>query len=175
MKTIANPTQAALARALGIDPALVSRYKARGMPVTSIADATAWRDANVRVRMKADGDYEAISRALQGEDCVKTLGALAQAAGELLDAGGDGSPLVPALRAAFAAVPYGQRERVLAPFNVLDMLTEEVAEVLDRGDPDGLVVGALPQVHTGAGRDFDMGAFWYAVAAGEIRLNTRRR
>lgn len=50
METTTIPTQQELAHALGVDPALVTRYKARGMPVDSIAAAAAWRQANVRVR-----------------------------------------------------------------------------------------------------------------------------
>lgn len=50
MTMTAVPTQQDLARALGVDPALVTRYKARGMPVDSIEAASAWRLANVRVR-----------------------------------------------------------------------------------------------------------------------------
>lgn len=44
------PTQADLARALGVDPALVTRYKKRGMPVHSIDAALSWKAENVRAR-----------------------------------------------------------------------------------------------------------------------------
>lgn len=44
-------TQAALARALGLSPAVVSRLRRRGMPVDSVEAAQAWRAANVRPRM----------------------------------------------------------------------------------------------------------------------------
>lgn len=50
MATSGVPTQQELAQALGVDPALVTRYKGRGMPVDSIEAAAAWRQANVRVR-----------------------------------------------------------------------------------------------------------------------------
>lgn len=45
------PSQAQLADALGVDPALVTRYKRRGMPVDSIAGAQAWKAENVRARV----------------------------------------------------------------------------------------------------------------------------
>ncbi len=42
------PTQNAIARALNISPAMVTKLKSRGMPVSSIEAAQAWRAANVR-------------------------------------------------------------------------------------------------------------------------------
>lgn len=42
-----------LAAALGCDAGLISRYRQRGMPATSIADAIAWKTANVRPRVKS--------------------------------------------------------------------------------------------------------------------------
>ncbi len=45
------PSQAQLADALGVDPALVTRYKRRGMPVDSIAAAQKWKAENVRARV----------------------------------------------------------------------------------------------------------------------------
>lgn len=45
--------QSDLARALGIDPALVTRYKARGMPVDSIKAAAAWKAEHVRAKVSA--------------------------------------------------------------------------------------------------------------------------
>jgi hypothetical protein len=47
------PSQAQLADALGVDPALVTRYKRRGMPVDSIAAAQKWKAENVRARVGA--------------------------------------------------------------------------------------------------------------------------
>lgn len=44
------PTQRQIAEALGIDPALVTRYKARGMPVDSIRAAAQWKAENVAAR-----------------------------------------------------------------------------------------------------------------------------
>ena len=48
-------TQSELAKALGIDPAMVTRDKARGMPVDSVEAARAWRDQNVRARVDHKG------------------------------------------------------------------------------------------------------------------------
>jgi hypothetical protein len=48
-------SQKELAAALGIDPSVVARQKARGMPVHSVAAAAAWRDAHVRPRVPEAG------------------------------------------------------------------------------------------------------------------------
>ncbi|MCZ2291634.1 MAG: hypothetical protein LC125_06765 [Burkholderiales bacterium] len=44
-------SQSALAKALDLSEAVVSRLKRRGMPVDSVEAARAWRAANVRPRM----------------------------------------------------------------------------------------------------------------------------
>jgi len=44
------PTQDAIAKGLGIDPILVTRYKRQGMPIDSLEAARAWRAANIRPR-----------------------------------------------------------------------------------------------------------------------------
>lgn len=170
MKTIEKPTQTALASALGIDPAMVTRDKRRGMPVDSIEAARAWRDQNVRVRWTQEADTEAVAAALNGERLAERAAALLQAAGELLESGGDIKPMAITIRQAMAAVPFAQRCRLRFPFNAMDALTEDVARVLDKGDPDGLLYGAMYPSKRAKGEAVDMGAFWYAVAAGEIRV-----
>lgn len=52
------PNQADLARALGVDPALVTRYKQRGMPVGSIEAALTWKAENVRARAGGKGGIQ---------------------------------------------------------------------------------------------------------------------
>lgn len=44
-----------LAAALGLTPAVISRNRKAGMPVTSIEAAMAWRSANVRARVSCSG------------------------------------------------------------------------------------------------------------------------
>lgn len=48
-------SQKELAAALGIDPSVVTRLKAKGMPVHSVAAAAAWRDAHIRPRVPEAG------------------------------------------------------------------------------------------------------------------------
>lgn len=170
MKAIEKPSQTVLAAALGIDPAMVTRYKRKGMPLHSIESAQAWRDVNVRVRWTPEADPNAIGRALNGERLAERAGALLHAASELLESGGDIAPMVITIRQAMAAVPFTQRSRLRFPINIMDALTEDVSRVLDKGDPTGLIYGTLYPTKRAKGETIDMGAFWYAVAAGEIRL-----
>lgn len=168
MKAIEKPSQTALAAALGIGPAMVSRYKVKGMPLHSIEAAQAWRDANVRVRLTPEADSSSTGKALEGEQAAARAGALLQAAAELLETGGDVWPMAATVRQAMAAVPPEQRSRVLFPVSIMDWLTEDVARQVKQGDPAGLLYGTLHLGRPARGDRVDMGAFWYAVAAGEI-------
>lgn len=170
MKAIEKPSMTALAAALGIDPAMVTRYGRKGMPLHSIEAAQAWRDANVRVRWTPGADIGAADKALKGEQAAARAGALLQAAAELLESGGDVAPMVSTVRQAMAAVPPDQRPRVLFPVCIMDWLTEDVAGVVKNGDPTGLLYGTLHVSKPSRSDRVDMGAFWYAVAAGEVRL-----
>jgi hypothetical protein len=174
MKAIGKPTQAALAASLGIDPALVTRYKRRGMPVNSVAEAVRWRDTNIRARVGETTNLEGVSAAFHGEEVARTASTMLQAAGELLQSGGDVSALVSSLRQALAAVPPSWRDQVLAPFNVLDVLTLDVARAMDQGDPGVRICGVLYQARQANGEEIDMGAFWYAAAAGEVLVGPIR-
>lgn len=174
MKAMKKPTHAALAAALGIDPALVTRYKRRGMPVHSIEAAQQWRSENLRVHYTPEKDYTAVDRAIDGEIAAGRACDLMEAAGELLERGGNVYPLLDPLRAALSAVPPSQRRRVGVHFGVMDLMTEAVAKEIDQGDPHGLIEGALYETSRSDGERVDMGAFWYAVAAGEVRLRSTR-
>ena len=45
-------SKAAIARHLGIKPPLITRYTQSGMPVSSLADAEAWYDENIRQKVR---------------------------------------------------------------------------------------------------------------------------
>lgn len=47
-----------IARALDVDPAMVTRWEKRGMPVYDIEAAKRWRSANIRPRAKAPSTQE---------------------------------------------------------------------------------------------------------------------
>lgn len=171
MKSMKKPTQAALAVALGLNPALVTRYKRRGMPVHSVEAAQQWRDVNLRVRCTPERDQEAVARAITGEKAVRRVVALHQAAGELLESGGDVYPLLPMISQAMADVPPSQRGRVVVAAEVMDLLTADVLRVHRKGgDVLELTEGDFYPCDDEGGDSSFMGAFWYSVAAGEVRM-----
>lgn len=171
MEAIKKPTQAALAAALAINPALVTRYKRRGMPVHSIEAAQQWRDDNLRVRYTPERDHEAVERAINGEKAVKRVNALHQAAGELLDKRGELHSLLPMISQAMAEVPPSQRHRVQVSAGVMDLLAADVLRVHHQGgDVIEATEGHFYPCDLEGGDDAIMGAFWYSVAAGEMWL-----
>lgn len=175
MKAIEKPTQKAIAVALGVGPAMVTRYAKKGMPLHSIEAAKTWRSENVRVRYTPEADMGSADRALQGERAAERAAALLMAAGELLGTGGHVHPLLSTIREAMAAVPPAQRDRVLLPVEIMDLLTHDVAQVMEQGDPGGRLHGTLYLGQHRRGDAVDMGAFWYAVAAGEIGVRAQTR
>lgn len=60
-------TRAAMAEGLGCDPALVTRYRRRGMPMDSIDAALAWKRRHVRQRISGDGAGAAAPPAVEEE------------------------------------------------------------------------------------------------------------
>lgn len=158
-----------LARALGVDPALVTRYAQRGMPTDSIAAARAWRARNVRPNVST------ATRAVQAadaEEAVQTVNRLMRVAVAALEVGR--LDLVETeLRRALRKVPAEARSRVLMAPAVMDALCAPVFAAvarsqaeLDAGaaDPeeDGVDAAAALQLPSGAGF---MPAFVYAAAA----------
>jgi phage terminase Nu1 subunit (DNA packaging protein) len=55
MPEVNGLSQAALARAIGLSPAMIVKLKGRGMPIHSVEAALAWREENQRQYMKPDG------------------------------------------------------------------------------------------------------------------------
>lgn len=54
-------TQIEIAEALDLTPAAVSQWAKKGMPTSSVEDAKAWRDANVRKRPKRGQVEQAVA------------------------------------------------------------------------------------------------------------------
>jgi len=99
-----KPTQAAIARALDLSQAAVSKLKARGMPVESIEGAHAWRLRNLdpaRIKWAAPPITDPAAALRRVHD----LAQLAAAALKL----GRFEVIEPQLREALRAVPEPQR------------------------------------------------------------------
>lgn len=90
-------------------------------------------------------------------------------ASERQQADGDIGPLVPSLRAALAAVPVESRHRLLWSIEVAEVLTRHAHAVLDVPAKED-----RPPCEMTEDEAFDMGAFWYQVAAGELLSDGRQ-
>ena len=147
-------TQAALADALGMTGAAVSKFKGRGMPVDSVAAAQAWRATHVRLRISANP----VRRCA---DEIAEVHALWPVARSALHAGRLEAAL-PALRAALRAVPEDARHLVELDAEVMGALCAPFAEMLRSHMTPEERAAPMPDADIEA-----MGRVWYCVAAGE--------
>lgn len=144
------PTLNDIAKGLGIDPRLVSRYARRGMPTDSVAAAAAWRVAKIRPR--AGGQL-----ANQAAAHLSRLNALWPAARAAL-AAGSFHTIEGDLRAALRAVPSEVRPQMLLDVEVMDALCATFTAACAASG------AASPNSSEG---DLVPGRVWYAIAAGE--------
>jgi len=166
-----KPTGRAIAEALGVTAARVSQLVRDGMPATSIEDACAWYRRRVNP-VRAVGQRMARARRAAA---AATLGA--SEGGGLLHrllpdadrarAEGRFSEVEHQTRAILSAVPEDERASVLVPRELAEALTAEVVALL-AGTESAAAGGALASPMTDADAA-NMGAFWFAVMAGEVR------
>ena len=139
-------TQIQLAAALGLSQPAVSQCVKQGMPTHSVEAARHWRECNLHP-----------ARAKPAPQ-APSLSALLEEAEALLDVGGDIGPLLPDLRRVLHEVPAEQRTAVGMSERLWDALTASVGSAFGRETAESLTMAG------GEG----MGAFWFAVAAGEV-------
>ncbi|MBK8689597.1 MAG: hypothetical protein IPN24_14660 [Betaproteobacteria bacterium] len=105
--------KADIARALDVDPAMVTRWTRRGMPLYSVEAARRWRLQNIRPRMKPPSRSPAVD-----------LAALADLAADPAALGG--------LRSAIALLPAAVRAEIELPVETWDaLLGADVLAALD--------------------------------------------
>ena len=165
-----QPSQTALAKALGLAKSRITALKKLGMPTTSIQAAQHWRDTHLNpARRKwpsARPPAPPPDRgAVQHADYLLDLAAAALQSGRSIE------PLLPTLRSALAAVPPADRANLGLPINVMGVLIDHVVSLLpprddDPTNDDGSPVYCYDDAMTDAQAQ-DMGSFWYRVAAGE--------
>ena len=173
-----EPTQAAIAKALGLAKSRVTAMKKQGMPVHSVDAARAWRREHVapimRTALRAARTrnlHSDVPKPATPTCAVDYVAAMRHAAalGDLAAVAivsGTFDAIEPALRVALAAIPPEHRAKLPGlPFTVWDALCAEVLALVEPepGGPDGT---APPMSDDEANW---MGAFWYRVAAGEVR------
>ena len=179
-----KPTQAAIARALGLSQAAVSKLKAQGMPVESIEGAHAWRLRNLdpaRIKRAAPPITDPAAAIRRVHD----LAQLTAAALKL----GQFEVIGPQLREALRAVPVPQRDRILIgqgdlapadlasepgacviPGDVWAALVHHVVSVIADDRRTRMAAGeADPKCCEMTDEEAEeMAHFWMAVAAGEL-------
>lgn len=159
-----RPSQLAIAKALGLSQASIVKYKRKGMPMASIEAAAAWHRSRVKItahRIPRDPTPQ------PSTDTAATRAAdLLELAARTLASGHDINALVPALRQALHDVPRSDRAGMLLPLEVMDVLTTAVQTLLAEDGGKGDDNQVHPMSDTEAA---EMGAFWFAVAAGEAR------
>lgn len=168
-----------LAELLGIAKSSVTEQAARGMPTDSLEAAQAWRRRNIDpARMKGnrlDAYYQSPRRASPPPlDWFALAANSLELAALALEAGQSIEALIPNLRAALRNVPEHERAALPLPVAVMDVLVRPVLEALPprEGNPlndDGTPVYVEGDTMSEADAQ-ELGAFWFAVAAGEIRL-----
>ena len=138
-------TQIQLAAALGLSQSAVSQLAKQGMPTNSVEAARAWRENNLDPARAKPAPRP------------PTLAALLRKAEALLEAGEGIAPLLPRIREALRQVPADQRVGIAMSRGLWDSLTAPIGHAFkpERG-------AALTQAEAD-----EMGAFWFAVAAGE--------
>lgn len=168
-------TKKELAALLGISGAMVTKLAKRGMPTDSLERAQRWRKRHLepsRVKgVRYDSNYKPSPQA-QPVRPAPVIAHLTLAAGLLdvaavaLSAGACIDALIPGLRVALAAVPAHERDGLLLPANVMDLLVADVGALLPPSNNAPMEDGDSDMTNSEAA---EMGRFWYQVAAGEIR------
>ena len=168
-------SDAELARLLGVDRALVSRDKRRGMPTHTLEAAVAWRQRNLRSRIRGPTRNELQQQKRQAEDAaIHQVAQLMQLGHSALESG-HFHLVADEVRAAMRAVPVSARDRVRVSAEVMDALCEPESSVLDECQAEDALNLAGPgagQASAGLASEAApdslwMQRFWYALAAGE--------
>lgn len=185
-------SQSELAKGLNLSKARVTALKKRGMPMDSVEAAQAWRLVHVAptahtIPAVPTSDHDDIQSTAWPGRHAEAVGAVTRLAVSVLSTGAKlDDALVHAIRTALRAVPKDRRERITKslPVSVMDELTEHFFDLppiladadnasehsgsvpKDYFEHDGLV--APPRDATGA-EAVDALAFWYRVAAGEVK------
>lgn len=164
-----EPSQAEIARALGLAKSRVTALKKQGMPVHSIDAAREWRLRNVApVPPTLQRGARPLTRlAIDTEADIRHVVALGQLAEVAIDKG-TFHAIEPSLRLALAAIPLAHRDKMPGlPVKVWDALCADVSTLLPQGEPGTEGGNAAPDDD----EEEYMARFWYAVAAGEVRPN----
>ncbi len=158
----AGISKRALARGLGLSPAMVLKLEKRGMPMRSIDAARQWRRVNLHPgRTKRE---PAAVQPKPSAAALRDLAALVPVAEAALRAGRF-ELIADALREAMRAVPEAHRATVPLLPAVWRELVRPAIELFEANAADPASASAEPAM---SDEDAEaMGRFWYGIAAGE--------
>lgn len=172
MKQPKPPSQNAIGRTLGLSSSNMTKLKKQGCPMDSVESVRAWRLENQNIaQRKPDPSRPAPD---QGPSEALTASALVDAAALMIRAGQEVDAMVPALRAALAAVPPHARDLVGLDLSVMKRLLRGVLDAIpprseNPCDEHGAAIYmAEPMSDADA---LEAGKFWYQVAAGEFLVD----
>jgi hypothetical protein len=167
---------------------MVSKLAKRGMPVDDLERAQRWRRRNLDPgRLKENrtpgampppvplhhAQALALASTTHEADPLQRVDAAFEAASWALG-GPSFDEAAALLRQAMRQVPAGLRHHVLLDPAVMDRLVAHVLPVTHAADAALVAAGTLPPPETRPPMSDDdaheMGAFWYAVACGELVL-----
>jgi len=146
------PSQAEIARALGVVRSRVTALKKRGMPVDSVDKAVAWHRMHIAQKAKPIGG-DSVAATIRAVQRANALGKTV-----LSEMENDNFTIINEVRAAMRAVPDRYREMVELPKQVWECLIWHVIRQIPESERAG---GLSPEECE------LMGRYWYAVAAGE--------
>jgi len=178
-------SQAHLAQALKISPAMVSKLKARGMPVGSITAARLWRTQNLDPSLVKE--MRGWSQSVKGDilagseltpvmvspptQCHPPGDFVEQANALFIAAAQDFDRWQPVLMRAMRRVPHDQRDLVQLDFAVMDLLVGPGwARLVAADAADGIVQTSAQETFSDEDADF-VGNFWYQLACGECAVS----
>lgn len=162
-----TPSQAAIARAIGVAKSRITALKAQGMPVHSIEAAQAWRRTHLNPARTKPPPRPPANPA--PSPAVLTAQDLMEAAGLVLAAGGSIDPLIPGLRRALRAVPPHQRDDVELNPEVMRVLLAPLLALIDSEKAASPDTTEPPPEDDEA--KAEAGSWLYAIACGEIKFN----
>lgn len=159
-------SQNAIGRELGLSSANMTKLRKQGCPTDSVESVRAWRLDRQNIAQRKPEPPRASSPHLRR---LEHAGACMQAAAAMLEAGASLDAFAPTLRSALAAVPVRVRDQVHLHLDVMKVLLAPVLALVPPRESNPINDDGTPayvdQMSDGDAQE--LGAFWYAVAAGE--------
>lgn len=167
------PSQNAIGRALGLSSSNMTKLRKQGCPMDSVESVRAWRLERQNIAQRKP-EPQRLQSVQQCSAQVSSARVLMEAAGAMVEAGQAIDAMLPALRAALAAVPQHERDDVGLDLRVMKLLLRPVLDAIPSPDEHPVTEEGAPVYADEDLSDSDakeVGQFWYRVAAGELLID----